>query len=257
MQICCWNVNGLRALLKKGSFNWLRNANFDIICLQETKVHPEQLEEEIKDPEGYYAYWNSAEKKGYSGVAMFSKDKPLSISYGFGIKRFDNEGRIIIAKYAEFTLFNIYFPNGKMNDERLKYKLEFYDAAFDYFEMLRKKGEKLIIAGDVNTAHKEIDLAHPRANEKYSGFLPIERKWLDKLFKSGYIDTFRYFHPEPHQYTWWSYRFNARAKNIGWRIDYFFVTKDLMSKVQDSIILNNVMGSDHAPIVLKIESVDG
>ncbi len=252
MEICCWNVNGLRALIKNGGFEWLKTQNFDIICLQETKAHPKQIPDEIKNLHNYYAYWASAEKKGYSGVVTFSRMEPLSVDYGFGKKEFDKEGRIIITKFPEFTLMNIYFPNGKMNDERLKYKLSFYDAAFNYFEKLRKNGEKLIIAGDFNTAHKEIDLAHPKANEKYSGFLPVERKWLDKLFESGYIDTFRYFHPEPHQYTWWSYRFNARAKNIGWRIDYFIVSNNLISRVKESIILQNIKGSDHAPIVIEL-----
>ncbi|MEA1912848.1 MAG: exodeoxyribonuclease III [candidate division WOR-3 bacterium] len=253
MEIVTFNVNGLRAILKKGFMGWFREQNPDILCLQETKVNREQLEGEILNPEGYYTYWNSGERKGYSGVITFSKEKPLETQFGMGIERFDKEGRLIRTKYKDFTLFNVYFPNGKSSDERLKFKLDYYDAFLEHCESLHEKGEEIIITGDLNTAHKEIDLANPEANEKFSGFLPIEREWVSKFISRGYIDTFRHFHPEPEEYTWWTYRFNARKRNIGWRLDYFFVTEGLMQRVKDSIILKEVYGSDHAPILLEIE----
>ncbi len=253
MEIVTFNVNGLRAILKKDFMGWFKERNSDILCLQEIKVNRDQLEGEILNPEGYYTYWNSGERKGYSGVITFSKEKPLETQFGMGIERFDKEGRLIRTKYKDFTLFNVYFPNGKSSDERLKFKLDYYDAFLEHCESLHEKGEEIIITGDLNTAHKEIDLANPEANEKFSGFLPIEREWVSKFISKGYIDTFRHFHPEPEEYTWWTYRFNARKRNIGWRLDYFFVTEGLMERVKDSIILKEVYGSDHAPILLEIE----
>jgi exodeoxyribonuclease-3 len=255
MDIISFNVNGLRAILKKGFSQWFRSQNPDILCLQEIKVKGNQLElEEVLDLRDYNVYWNSAEREGYSGVITLSKKKPEDIRLGMGIKKFDNEGRIIEAKYPGFTLFNVYFPNGKSGEERLRYKLDFYDAFLKHCEKLREKGEELIITGDFNTAHMEIDLANPKENEKYSGFLPIERKWLDKLLEKGYVDTFRHFHHgEAGRYTWWTYRFNARKRNIGWRIDYFFVTEELIKRVEESSILTDVYGSDHVPILLRIK----
>ena len=225
----------------------------DIICLQETKIGPFQIPVQLQQIPDYYTFYSHAEKKGYSGVAIYSKIKPKSVSTAFGIERFDCEGRILIAQYDAFTLLNIYFPNGKASKERLKYKLDFYDAFLEYIDGLRQKGHNLIICGDINTAHREIDLSHPKANQKTSGFLPEERAWIDKFLSHGYVDTFRHFHSEPNQYTWWDYKTKARERNIGWRLDYFYVNSEILSNVRDSFIMSEVMGSDHCPVALKIE----
>lgn len=255
MDIISFNINGLRAILKKGFIEWIKTQKPDILCLQEVKADKSQIEsEEFLNLEGYNYYWNSAEKKGYSGVLVLSRKKPEEVVFGIGIERFDNEGRLIRLKYSDFTLFNVYFPNGKSSEERLKFKLDYYEAFLKLCEELKRQGEEFVITGDFNTAHKEIDLANPKANEKYSGFLPIEREWLDKLGRKGYIDTFRHFYPEETgMYTWWTYRFNARKNNVGWRIDYFFVTEGLVNRVEESSILSDVYGSDHAPILLRIK----
>lgn len=250
MKICSFNVNGIRAAAGKGFAEWVRKENPDILCIQETKAEPSQLDENIKSMEGYDSYWNSGTKKGYSGVAVYSKLNPVSIKNGFGIEKFDSEGRILEIDFDDFILFNIYFPNGQMSEERLNYKLEFYDAALEYFDNLKNQGKKLIICGDYNTAHTERDIKNAKANEKYSGFLPIERQWIDKFISHGYIDTYRALRPDEIKYSWWSYRFNAREKNVGWRIDYFFVSENLYNKVTGADILNDVTGSDHCPIVL-------
>ncbi|GJL79245.1 MAG: exodeoxyribonuclease III [Nitrospinaceae bacterium] len=241
-------------MLKKGFWDWFEAVSPDVLCLQETKAQPDNLEDDILQPEGYQVVWNSAERKGYSGVVTFSKKKPKSVALGLGIERFDVEGRVIRTEFNGFDLLNVYFPNGTSGSERLQYKMDFYDAFLDHCESLRSQGKKLIITGDVNTAHKAIDLKNAKANEKNSGFLPEERAWVDKFVAHGYVDTFRIFHPEPDQYTWWTYRANARARNIGWRIDYFFVTEDLVNKVNDAFIRPEVMGSDHCPIGLDIKS---
>jgi exodeoxyribonuclease-3 len=255
MDIISFNVNGLRAILKKGFKEWFENQKPDILCLQETKADKAQINlDAFLNLQDYNIYWNSAKRKGYSSVLVLTKENPEEISFGSGIEKFDQEGRLIRLKYSDFTLFNVYFPNGKSSEERLQFKLDYYDAFLELCEKLRKKGEELIITGDFNTAHRDIDLANPRANEKFSGFLPIERKWIDKLLKKGYVDTFRHFYPDATEmYTWWTYRFNARKKNIGWRIDYFFVTEGLIDRVEKSIILSDVYGSDHAPILLRIK----
>ena len=254
MRIFSWNVNGLRAVVKKGFFDWLNNEAPDVVCLQEIKARTEDLDDNILNPEGYHAIWNPAERKGYSGVAIYTKKKPGTIHLGIGVKRFDCEGRVIRVEFKDFDLFNVYFPNGTSGSERLKYKMDFYDAFLDHCEGLRRQGRELVVTGDVNTAHKPIDLKNPKANEKNSGFLPEEREWVDKFVKHGYVDSFRAFNQHPEQYTWWSYRFNVRKKNIGWRIDYFFVTEDLMKKVKDSFITPEIMGSDHCPIGLDIKA---
>ena len=196
MKIYSWNVNGIRAIKNKGFIEWITNEQPEILCLQETKIQEEQISDELKNIEGYYSYFCCAQKKGYSGVAIYTKQKPISIMRGIGIEKFDNEGRILIAEFENFTLFNIYFPNGQKDEDRLSYKMEFYDELLFYCESLRKKGKKLIICGDYNTAHNVIDLKNPKANEKYSGFLPIERAWMDKFISHGYVDTFRYLYPE-------------------------------------------------------------
>jgi exodeoxyribonuclease-3 len=252
-KLLSWNVNGIRAVHRKELFHPVFSLNPDVLCIQETKAHPEQLEDDLTKIEDYFAYFSSAEKKGYSGVAIYSKQQPLSVQHGFGIERFDSEGRILVAEYPSFTLINIYYPNGKSSPDRLQYKLDFYDAFLDYTEGLRRQGKNLVICGDVNTAHKEIDLARPRENENVSGFLPIEREWMDKFFAQGYADTFRMFNPEPGNYSWWDYKSMARDRNIGWRIDYFFVNQEFKPNVKNASILSEFFGSDHCPIGLDVD----
>ena len=253
MRIYSWNVNGLRAISKKGFFQWIEEENPDIICIQETKLQEEQLNEEIRNIEGYKAYFSFAEKKGYSGVATYTKKEPIAVKHGFGIERFDSEGRILETEFEGFTLLNIYFPNGQRDEERLKYKMDFYDALLIYCNNLILEGKKLLICGDYNTAHTEIDIKNAKANEKTSGFLHMEREWLDKFINSGYSDTFRVLNPEEIKYSWWSYMFKARERNTGWRIDYHFVSNNLLSQVEKASILNEVMGSDHCPIMVEIK----
>lgn len=254
MKLISWNVNGLRAVLNKGFLAWLERESPDILCLQETKAHSDQLGFELTHPKGYFAYFSSSRaKKGYSGVATYCKQEPKKVTEGFGVESFDREGRILVTEFDHFILFNVYFPNGKASSERLQYKLEFYEAFLKHIEDLRKKGKKIIFCGDVNTAHREIDLAHPKENEDVSGFLPIERKWIDRVVEKGYIDTLRELHPEPHLYTWWSLRTGARQRNVGWRIDYIFLQKELKKHLKDAYILPDVMGSDHCPTAVELD----
>lgn len=253
LRLLSWNVNGIRAAYKKGFVEWFIKDNPDILCLQETKAHPEQLTDDLLNINGYKSYFSSSiVKKGYSGVAIYTKLEPIKVVHGFGIPKFDDEGRIIVAEYKDFILINIYYPNGKAREERLKYKMDFYDAFLDYADSLVKKGKKLVICGDVNTAHKEIDLARPKENSKISGFLPIEREWMDKFFSHGYVDTFRMFNDQPEQYTWWDQQSRARERNVGWRIDYFIVSDNFKKNVKNAFIMPDVMGSDHCPIGLEI-----
>jgi exodeoxyribonuclease-3 len=254
MRILSWNVNGIRAASKKGFAEWLKKDNPDILCVQETKADESQVPEEIKNIKGYNSYFESSKgKKGYSGVALFLKKKPIEIKTGFGIKKFDVEGRIQIAGYRDFKLFNIYFPNGKSGPERLKYKMQFYDTFLKYVKKMKDNGEKIIICGDVNTAHKEIDLARPKENEDVSGFLPEERAWIDKFLAAGFIDTFRVFNKEPGNYSWWDLKSGARARNVGWRIDYFYISENLKKNLKDAFILTNITGSDHCPIGIEVQ----
>jgi len=256
-RIVSWNVNGLRAVLKKGFHDAFKRADADIFLVQETKIQNHQLpEDEIKIP-GYESFWAECiTKKGYSGVAAWTRIPPRSKAFGIGIKRYDAEGRILRLDFDAFTLFNIYFPNGQMNEERLAYKLDFYRDFFDFCQGLREKGRPIVIAGDFNTAHNEIDLKNPKANENRSGFLRVERDWLDKIVDLGYVDTFRHLFPDEVKYSWWSYRFRARERNAGWRIDYFFVTRDMIENgwVKDAFIDNTVYGSDHCPVGLVLET---
>lgn len=253
-RILCWNVNGIRAIEKKGFVKWLQKESPDMLCIQETKASPDQLSKALLSPPGYQAIWASAEKKGYSGVVTYSKAKPVSSASGIGIPEFDSEGRIVVTENPGFILFNVYFPNGKQSQERLDYKMDFYRRFLAHIEKLRKQGRNIVVCGDYNTAHKEIDLAHPKENEDVSGFLPIERTWMDELVNAGYVDTFRHYHHEPNQYSWWDYKTKARERNIGWRIDYFFVSKELMPKVKDAFILSKVGGSDHCPIGITVDA---
>lgn len=252
MRILSWNVNGIRAAIRNGFKNWFESETADVICLQEVKANEEQFLSSFGELNSWHITWNDAEKPGYSGVANLNKILPLSTKLGFEIDEFDKEGRIILQEFENFYLFNIYFPNGQRDQERLDYKMRFYDAFLDYAENLRKKGKAVITCGDYNTAHKEIDLKNPKANEKNSGFLPIERAWMDKLVETGYVDSFRMFNQDPDQYSWWTYRMNARDRNIGWRIDYFFINEEHKDMIKNAFILPDVMGSDHCPVGIEL-----
>ncbi len=252
LNIWSWNVNGLRAVLTKGFSDVITQEKPDIVGLQETKLQAHQIPEEISNLEGYHQYWSHAERKGYSGTLLLSKPEPLGFEDAFQVEEFDTEGRINIAEYEHFFLFNIYFPNGQKDDVRLQYKLRFYDRALEVMEAKRRTGKAVLVAGDYNTAHKEIDLANPKENEKYSGFLPIERAWLDKIVAAGWVDTFRMFDPSPQQYSWWSYRAAARPRNIGWRIDYFFVNQEHQHLITAAGIRQDIMGSDHCPVFVEL-----
>ncbi len=255
-KIVSWNVNGLRAVMKKNFTGIVKDLDPDILLLQETKLQEDQRTEEMVRLYSYESFWSYATiKKGYSGVAAYSKVKPENVVTSFSRPEFDSEGRIIQLDFPEFTLFNIYFPNGQMSDERLRYKLDFYDWFLSYAGDLKDQGKRLILTGDFNTAHNEIDLKNPGPNSKRSGFLRIERDVLDRMLELGYVDTYRHFHPDKVKYSWWSYRFNARKNNAGWRIDYFFVSRDLIDKgiVKEAFIDNDVFGSDHCPVGITIE----
>lgn len=247
-----WNVNGIRAALKKGFLEWFSQANPEILCLQETKAHKKQLPDSLTDIEGYHSFFCSGARKGYSGVALYTKQEPAEVTYGFGVEQFDNEGRIIIADYGDYSLFNIYFPNGRSSPDRLQYKMAFYDAFLKRADQLVSQGKSIIVCGDFNTAHKEIDLARPKANAGTSGFLPEERAWMDKFVTNGYVDTFRMYNEEPEQYTYWDQISRARARNVGWRIDYFFASEDFRDRIKGAYIYPDVMGSDHCPTGIEI-----
>ncbi|MEB3286707.1 MAG: exodeoxyribonuclease III [Vampirovibrionales bacterium] len=251
IKLVSWNVNGFRAVMKKGFCEWMEAAKPDILGLQETKLSAEHVSAEMQCA-GYTSYWTHAEKKGYSGVAIYTKIPPISVSEGLGIPEFDREGRVLVAEYPEFVFYTIYYPNGQRSDERLQYKLAFYDAFLEHANAMRQKGKRLVICGDVNTAHHPIDLARPKENEKVSGFLPIERAWMDKFVAEGYVDTFREFNQNPAEYSWWNMRTRARERNVGWRIDYFFVSDDLRSNLYNASIEQAVMGSDHCPVTLEL-----
>ncbi len=254
MRLISWNVNGIRAAAKKGFVEWLQQNKPDILCLQETKAHVEQLGKDLTHPDNYQTYWNSGERKGYSGVATFSLTEPVKQSRFFDFQILDAEGRILLTEHPDFYLFNVYFPNGGSGDERLKYKLNFYQAFLRIINDYGKKGKGVIVCGDVNTAHQPMDLARPKENANVSGFMQIERDWLDQLFSSGYVDTFRHFNPDQvDAYTWWDMKTGARARNVGWRIDYFIVSEDLMPRVKNAFIMPEVLGSDHCPVGIIFE----
>jgi len=248
MKILSWNVNGVRAAYKKGFLDWFLFEKADIVCIQETKAELEQFPKDIRYIKGYDLYAASAVRKGYSGVAVWTKEKPKKVNTSFGYKIFDVEGRLVHLEFKDFDLFNIYFPNGGASEERLRFKLDFYKRFLDFLIDLKKKKKNLIVCGDVNTAHKEMDLARPKANEDFSGFLPIERAWIDKLISHGFIDTFRMFNQKSENYSWWDYKTAARERNVGWRIDYFFVSEPLREKVKKAFIQDKVFGSDHCPV---------
>ncbi|MCU0426186.1 MAG: exodeoxyribonuclease III [Candidatus Kapabacteria bacterium] len=250
-----WNINGIRAIQQKGLFDYLHRENPDIICFQETKALPEQLDQTLTNPDGYTAEFHSCSiRKGYSGVATFSRTKPLQTMREMGKAEFDGEGRMIAQDFDDFVLINVYFPNGSMEEKgRLDYKLNFYDALFAFAEELRKKGRKIVVCGDYNTAHTELDLARPKENQTTSGFLPIEREKVDAIVSMGYVDTFREFERGAGHYSWWSYRQGARERNIGWRLDYFFITKDLLPHLEAASIQHEILGSDHCPVKLVLK----
>lgn len=253
MKLVSWNVNGIRACAKGGFLKWFENEKADIICVQEIKATPDQLEDNLKNPLKYHAIWNPAEKPGYSGTAIFSKKEPLSVQLGLGDSQFDSEGRVMIVKYPKFTLMNSYFPNSQREHARLPYKLAFCKKFLKTAEDLRKKGENVIMCADWNIAHQEIDLKNPKTNKKNAGFLPEERAWMDEMIKKGYVDAFRQFEKGGDHYTWWSYRPGVREKNVGWRLDYFMANEEFKDRLKNSYHRNEVYGSDHCPVVLELK----
>jgi exodeoxyribonuclease-3 len=251
LKLFSWNVNGIRALEKKGFSTWLQSSGADIVMLQETKCSPEQLPATLCRPDGYHAEWCAAEKKGYSGVATFSR-APATVTRGLGDARFDGEGRVLISVFPELTLFNIYFPSGSSGPARVTYKLDFYRRFLEVVRGYIERGERVVVAGDVNTAYAEIDLARPRQNRQTSGFLPEERAALGEFFAAGLVDTFRHVRPTEAKYSWWSQVTFARERNIGWRLDYFLVSSNLLPNVADADIHPEVLGSDHCPVSLTL-----
>jgi exodeoxyribonuclease-3 len=252
--ITTWNVNGLRAAFRNGADQWWEKFDPDVLCLQEVRAQPEQLTDSQRAAlDKRNPIWNPAERAGYSGVATFAKNKPLDTTIGLGIPRFDDEGRVIQTLLPEFRLFNIYFPNGGRDLSRVGYKLDFYQELLEICDQLHENGEKIIIAGDFNTSHQEIDLRHPKANEGHTGFLPEEREWIDIYLDHGFMDIFRELYPDREQYTWWTYRMNARENNVGWRLDYFLISEALYDFVEDVITHDDVLGSDHCPVSLLLD----
>lgn len=256
MKILSYNVNGIRAAMRKGLNEWIEAAQPDVLCLQETKAQPEQIKDEIEtlNKLGYHSYWHSAEKKGYSGVAIITKHQPKHVEYGTGIDYMDNEGRVIRADFENFSVISVYIPSGTNMEERLDFKLRFCYDFLDYIKELKKEIPNLIVAGDYNVCHKAIDIHDPVRNAKVSGFLPVEREWLSKYIEEcEMIDSFRYFVKEPHNYSWWSYRANSRARNKGWRIDYNMVSQSLEKNMKRAAILSEAVHSDHCPVLVELE----
>ncbi len=254
MKIITYNVNGIRSAITKGLLNWAQATNADVLCFQEIKATADQIDAEAFKALGYTAYAFPAQKKGYSGVAIFTKEIPKHVQFGCGIEKYDFEGRVIRADYSNFSVLNVYMPSGSSGEDRQKFKFEWMDDFLEYVSELRKSFPNLIVCGDYNICHKAIDIHNPKSNAKTSGFLPEERLWMDKFFESGFIDSFRHFNQEPHHYTWWSYRAGSRGKNLGWRIDYLAVTEPLKSKIVRSVILPDAVHSDHCPVLLEIIS---
>lgn len=248
-----YNVNGIRAAMTKDWIGWLKKINPDVVCIQETKAHQDQLDISIFEELGYKTYWFSAQKKGYSSVAIFSKKEPDHVEYGCGIPRYDDEGRILRADFGDFSVLSCYFPSGSSGEDRQDFKMDFLADFQPYIDDLKKTRKKLLISGDVNICHEAIDIHNPVSNKNSSGFLPEERAWLTQFLQSGFVDTFRHLHKEPGNYTWWSYRFSARKKNLGWRIDYHFISDNLKDKLKRSEILADAVHSDHCPILLELD----
>lgn len=258
IELVSWNINGARAVAKKGFLDWLHERRPDIVCLQETRAEAEQVDPAMAEPEGYHAVWNpSRAKKGYSGTALFTRLEPEAVELGLGDERFDVEGRTIIAHYDGWSLVNSYFPNGRRDHSRVPYKMEFNHLFLRRCEQLRAEGREVVFCGDLNTSHREIDLARPKSNRNTTGFLPVEREWIDEVVEAGYTDSFRHFHPDREgAYTWWSMPMKARERNVGWRLDYFFVSEGLAGRMREARIADDVHGSDHCPVELSL-SVGG
>jgi exodeoxyribonuclease-3 len=253
MRLISWNVNGIRAVAKKGFVDFVHSSAPDVLCLQETKAKPEQVPREVSSIDGYEAtFIDASDKPGYSGLGLLSRIHPDDIAIGLGEERFDREGRVLRARFGDITLFNVYFPNGKASPERLAYKMDFYARFLEMVQERDRRGENIVIGGDINTAHREIDLARPKENAKVSGFLPEERAWIDDLLAAGFLDTFREFDPSPEQYTFWDMKTAARERNVGWRIDCFYVNRRLRPRLKNAFILPEVLGSDHCPIGLEL-----
>ncbi|TAH40424.1 MAG: exodeoxyribonuclease III [Bacteroidetes bacterium] len=252
-RIISYNVNGIRAALTKGFDTWMDETKADIICLQEIKANPDQVDLSVFEKRGYHHFWYPARKKGYSGVAILSKEKPDNIVYGSGIKESDDEGRVIRADYGDVSVLSIYAPSGSSGDERQDFKMLWLASFQKYLNKLKKERPNLILAGDFNICHKAIDIHNPVSNANSSGFLPEERAWMDQFLDQGYVDSFRHFNKEPHQYTWWSFRANSRNKNLGWRIDYQFATSSLEKQLKRSVLLPEARHSDHCPVLLELK----
>lgn len=252
-RIISYNVNGIRAALTKGFDSWMDQTKADIICLQEIKANPEQLDLSVFESRGYHHYWYPAEKKGYSGVAILCREKPSNVVYGTGIKVSDQEGRVIRADFGDVSVLSIYAPSGSSGEDRQVFKMQWLESFQKYLDKLKKERPNLILAGDFNICHKPIDIHNPVSNAKSSGFLPEERAWLDKFIDKGFIDSFRFFNDTPHQYTWWSFRANSRNKNLGWRIDYQFASGSLEKQLKRSVLLPEARHSDHCPVLLEVK----
>ena len=252
-RIISYNVNGIRAAIKKDFLDWLDAANPDVLCLQEIKANPEQVDKDVLENLKYHHYWHPAEKKGYSGVSIWTKEEPKHIEVGCGIQKYDFEGRVIRVDFDNFSVMSVYMPSGSSGDQRQEFKMEWLADFKIYVDNLKKEIPNLIISGDYNICHKPIDIHNPLRNKDTSGFKPEEREWVDQFVESGFLDTFREFNQEPHNYSWWSYRANARAKNLGWRIDYHMVTESMRSRLLRATILSEAKHSDHCPILLEIE----
>ncbi len=253
IKLISWNVNGLNAVMGKGFVQSLRSMNADIVAIQETRLQESKLTDDMRRIDDYHAFWSySTIKKGYSGVAVYTRIPPLSVRYGIGIPEYDDEGRICEADFGDFIFFSVYFPNGQMGADRLVYKLKFYEAFFACVGAYRQQGRSVIVSGDFNTAHNDIDLKNPEANATYSGFKLVEREWMNWMLQNGYVDAFRYLYPDTVKYSWWSYRFGARTRNVGWRIDYMVVSQDILEKgwLRDAFIDTDIVGSDHCPVGL-------
>ena len=252
MKIVTYNINGIRAALRKGLDDWLTSTDPDVVCLQEIKAREEQFDSSVFTNLGYHCYWYSAQKPGYSGTAILSKKKPIKVTYGMNHENYDNEGRVLRVDFETYSVISVYMPSGSSGDSRQAFKMTFLEDFHQYISELIQQVPNLIIAGDYNICHKAIDIHNPQRNQKTSGFLPEEREWLSSFIGLGFIDTFRHFNQEPHQYSWWSYRANARAKNLGWRIDYLLATQSMESRLNRGAILSQAKHSDHCPVLLEL-----
>jgi len=252
-KIISYNVNGIRSAISKGFMDWLKATNPDVICLQEIKAEPGQIDVKVFEDAGYHHYWYPAQKKGYSGVAIFTKQKPTYVEYGCGTEKYDFEGRVLRVDFGDVSVMSVYHPSGSSGEDRQAFKMQWLADFQKYIDKLKKERPKLILCGDYNICHQPIDIHNPKSNANSSGFLPEEREWIDNFMKSGFVDSFRHFNKEPHNYSWWSFRANSRAKNLGWRIDYNLVSKNMESNMKRAAILPEAKHSDHCPVMLEID----